>query len=446
MMKDDYLNILGEVLALVEAGTQGEAYLQRRRKLNVEVREGRVETLQQAGDHGLGLRVIKDSRLGFAYTTDLSREGLTLVAAQATANAAATAPDEYRRLPEPATPVEGLFVYDEAVRQVPVAEKIAFALEMEKTAREADARVNIIESSVYQDEEIYVAIANTNGLNQTYSAANFAAYMSLVASENGDSQTGFALDQALRYKDLSALNVGREAAMRAVGQLGARSVPSKEMTVLLDPYVTGGFLGLVASALTGEAVLKGRSLFAGRVGRQVAAEQVILIDDGTLAGGVSSAPVDDEGVPTSRTELVAHGLLTGFLHNTYTAARMGGKSTGNGTRGSFKSTPETGVTNFFLEPGRMNVDALMSDLAEGLLVTEVLGMHTANPISGDFSVGATGRMIRNGRLAEPVRGVAIAGNVMDLLLGIEGVADDLRFLGGIGAPTVRVGSMHISGH
>ncbi|HUW63396.1 MAG TPA: TldD/PmbA family protein [Spirochaetia bacterium] len=445
-MKDDILDTLEEVLALVEAGAQGEAYLQRRQKLSVEVREGRVETLQQAGDHGLGLRVIKDSRLGFAYTTDLSREGLARVAAAATANAAAAARDEYRQFPAPAAPVEGLFLYDAAVRQVPVAEKITLALEMEKVAREEDQRVSIIESSVYQDEEVEVAVANSGGLRQTYRAANFAAYLSLVASQDGDSQTGFALEQSLRYSDLNARKVGREAAQRAVGQLGARPVQSREMTVCLDPYVTGGFLGLVASALTGEAVLKGRSLFAGRVGQQVAADGVTLIDDGTLAGGVSSAPVDDEGVPTNRTVLVERGRLNGFLHNTYTAARLGGKSTGNGTRGSFKSTPETGVTNFYLEPGQVDPATLMGDVAEGFLVTEVLGMHTANPISGDFSVGATGRLIRNGKLAEPVRGVAIAGNVMDLLMGIEGVANDLRFLGGVGAPTVRVKRMHLSGH
>ncbi|MDA8335314.1 MAG: TldD/PmbA family protein [Peptococcaceae bacterium] len=446
MKEEDNLLILAGVLDLVEAGAQGEAYLQRRRRLNIEVREGRVETLQQAGDHGLGLRVINDFRLGFAYTTDLSREGLARVAAQAHANAAAAAPDEYRRFPAPAPPVEGLFLYDDAVRQVPVAEKIDLALAMERAAREEDGRVSIIESSVYQDEEVEVAVANSGDLRQTYRSANFAAYVALVASADGDSQTGFALDQSLKYGDLKTREVGREAARRAVGQLGARPVQTREMVVLLDPYVTGGFLGLVAPALTGEAVLKGRSLFAGRVGRQVAAEHVTLVDDGTLTGGVSSAPVDDEGVPTSRTVLVEHGRLNGYMHNTYTAARLGGTSTGNGTRGSFKSTPETGVTNFYLEPGTADPAALMSDLAEGFLVTEVLGMHTANPISGDFSVGATGRLIRNGRLAEPVRGVAIAGNVMDLLLGIEAVANDLRFIGGIGAPTVRVKRMHLSGH
>lgn len=445
-MKDDNLSILTGVLALVEAGAQGEAYLQRRRRLNVEVREGRVETLQQSADHGLGLRVIKDHRLGFAYTTNLSREGLTALAASAHANAAAAARDEYRRFPDPAPPVAGLFLYDEAVRRVPVAEKIELAVAMEQAAREEDARVSIIESSVYQDEEVEVAVANSRGLSHAFRAANFGAYVSLVASADGDSQTGFALDQSLKYADLRARETGREAARRAVALLGARPVPTREMTVLLDPYVAGGFLGLVASALTGEAVLKGRSLFAGRVGQKVAAEHVTLVDDGTLPGAVASAPVDDEGVPTGRTVLVERGCLNGFMHNTYTAARLGGTSTGNGTRGSFKSTPETGTTNFYLEPGTLDPAALMADLAEGFLVTEVLGMHTANPISGDFSVGATGRLIKNGRLAEPVRGVAIAGNIMELLLGIEGAANDLRFIGGIGAPTVRVQRLHLSGH
>ncbi|MDP3050193.1 MAG: metallopeptidase TldD-related protein, partial [Eubacteriales bacterium] len=189
----------------------------------------------------------------------------------------------------------------------------------------------------------------------------------------------------------------------------------------------------------------GRSLFAGRMGERVASDLVTIVDDGTLPGGINSGPCDGEGVPTSRTVVIEHGVLTSFLHNTYTAAKDGLVSTGNGVRGSFKGSPEVGTTNFYLSPGKTEREQLLEELDSGLLVTEVMGMHTANPISGDFSVGASGLWVENGRVSHPVRGMAIAGNITDLLMKIDAVGSDLQFFGGKGAPTVRVRQMMVTG-
>ncbi|HHW45006.1 MAG TPA: TldD/PmbA family protein, partial [Desulfotomaculum sp.] len=235
-------------------------------------------------------------------------------------------------------------------------------------------------------------------------------------------------------------------ARRAVRMLGARPVATRRAAVILEPYVATGFLGLLGPGLTAEAVQKNRSPFAGKVGQQVASTMVTVLDDGAMAGGIASAPFDGEGVPTGRTVLIEGGVLKGFLHNTYTAARDGVQSTGNGVRGSFKSTPEVGTTNFFIQPGTVSPEQLIRDTASGLYVTEVMGMHTANPISGDFSVGAAGILIENGQLTRPVRGVAIAGNLLELLNHVDGVAGDLTFFGGRGSPTIRVARMSISGH
>jgi len=432
--------------ALGAGAGMAEAYLNADRELSVEVRDGRVETMKVARDRGLGLRVIVDGKVGFAFTTDLSREAVASIVRQAMANAARTAADPCRILPKPYGEYTRLDIYDPAIRSTGEEEKIELARQMERAARELDPRVRIIESSVYQDAESEVTLVNSLGIAASYRSAYCGLYIALVAGEGEDSQTGFALDYRLHFNELDAAALGRRAAERAVRMLGARPVSTRRAAVLFDPYVATGFLGLLGPGLTAEAVQKGRSLFINRVGQPVASHLVTVVDDGAMKGGIVSAPFDGEGVPTGRTELISRGVLRGFLHNTYTAARDGVQSTGNGVRGSFKGTPEVATTNFFIEPGDKTPEDLIKDTAGGFYVTEVMGMHTANPISGDFSVGASGILIENGELTRPVRGVAIAGNVLDLLKQVDGVGNDLTFFGGKGSPTIRVSGMSISGH
>ncbi|MFZ5647839.1 MAG: TldD/PmbA family protein, partial [Bacillota bacterium] len=351
-----------------------------------------------------------------------------------------------RVMPGPAPSYPDLDLYDSTIIDTSVEEKIELARNMEKAARGYDSRVKIIEGSTYTDAETEVTLMNSLGVDLSFKGAYCGIYIALVAVEGEESQTGFALKYGVRYNDLDAGSTGREAAMRAVRMLGARSVPSQTLPVVFEPYVATGFLGLLAPALTAEAVQKGRSLFAGKLGQKVASGRVNIIDDGSLAGGIASSPFDGEGVPTSKTQLIAGGLLEGFMHNTYTAAKDGVKSTGNGVRGSYKSTPEVGSTNLYIDKGDTGPDDIIRDIEKGFYVTEVLGMHTANPISGDFSLGASGLMIEGGRLTFPVRGVALAGNIIDVMKKIERIGSDLTFFGGMGSPTLLIGGLALSGH
>jgi PmbA protein len=422
-----------------------EVFLSSTKELNIEVRNCRVETLKRAEDRGLGIRVMEGGRVGFSFTSDLTPAGLEEAARQSLANCARTAPDPFQQLPESGAVYPCLDLYDPRICQAKVEEKINLAIAMEEAARAYDSRVKIIENAFYQDGETLVAVVNTAGMAVHYRGAFCGISLALVAGEGEESQTGFAFDFRLKYEELDPESIGREAASRAVRMLGARPVATRQAAVVLEPYVAGGFLGLLGPALTGEAVQKGRSLFAGKVGSQVAARDVTVIDDGTLPGGIASAPFDGEGVPTSRTVLVNEGFLQGFLHNTYTAAKDGMSSTGNGVRSSFKGTPEVGATNFFIQPGLPSPEELIKEVGTGLYVTDVLGMHTANPISGDFSLGVAGLWIENGEFTHPVRGVAIAGNIVDLLMAVDGVGNDLKFYGGKGAPTLRLTGLTISG-
>lgn len=424
---------------------QSEAFLIKSKDLTIDVRDGQVETLKLAEDRGLGVRVFRQNRIGFAYTSNLENSALEQIIGQALANSDKTSPDQFNYMPKPGGPYASLDLFDPAIEKVAVEDKIDLAKTIENTARTFDKRVTITERSSYFDAEYEVTLANSLGIAASYRGTYCGCYADLVAEENGDTQTGFAIKMTLNYKDLDPTKVGHEAAEKAVRKLGAKTVNTQKTVIVFDPYIATGFLDVVAPALSAEAVQKGKSLFGGKVGQKVASDKITIVDYGAMPGGIASSPFDGEGVPTSKTVLVQNGELKGFLHNTYTAAKDGVMSTGNGTRGSFKSTPEVGTTNFYIEPGFTNPDDLIKDITTGLYITDVMGMHTANPISGDFSVGAAGIWIENGRFTKPVRGVAIAGNILDLLNEVEGVGSDLTFFGGKGAPTLRISRMSISG-
>lgn len=423
---------------------EAEAYVSHARSLVVEVADQRVETLHQSAELGLGLRVFRQGRVGFAFTTDLSPAGLRAIAEAAAANAAATAVDEFNRLPE-ARAAEPLDLLDPELAKLPVEAKIEAAMAVEREARAYDRRVARVEKSAFTDGEYAVAILNTRGVKVEYASTTVSASISVVAEAAGSAETGWSFSFSHRYRDIDLAAVGREAAEKAVQLLGARTVGTRRVALVFDPLVAAEFLEVMGPALSADAVQKGKSLFAGKVGERVASPLVRIVDDGRLPEGAGAAPVDDEGVPTGRTVLLEEGVLQGFLHNTYTAAKDGVASTGNGIRASFRGTPEVRPSNLFVPAGETPREKLLSEVEEGFYVTSVMGMHTVNPISGDFSVGAAGLWIERGRFARPVRGVAIAGNLVELFSGVEAVGSDLRFIGSAGAPTLRFAPVTVSG-
>jgi len=444
----DYIELARH--AVREAGRQGahtaEAYIIDSRSLLIEVADQAVETLKFANDTGVGVRIVSDQgQVGFAFATDITPASLDDIVRQAIANSRSTFPDKYNRLPAPPAEVPDMHLLDPAIAVAPVEEKIVLAKAVEAAARSADGRVRRTERCVYEDAEYGVAIANSRDLAVAYRSGYCGLYGVVLAEDGGDVQTGLGLGYA---RDLAALDpeaVGREAAHEACALLGAKEIGTVKAALVLPPYIVTNFFSVLVPALSADAAQRGRSLFAGRVGRKVASPLLTLIDDGRLDGGIASSPVDGEGVPTGRTELIAGGELKGFLHNTYTAAREGTASTGNGVRRSFRGLPEVGPTNIYFAGGTTPRDELIRNVREGLYVTSVMGMHTANPISGDFSVGAAGIWIKDGEFAQPVRGVAIAGNILDLLGEVDTVGADLRFFGSQGAPTLRIARISISG-
>lgn len=446
-MNEDFMKGAG-IIALeagIRRGVDTEIYLSSSTRLSIEVADGRVETCQEAAETGLGIRIINDGRLGFAYTTDLSAAAILDAVDQAYKITAYTAPDKYNQLPGGRFEYEDMQVYDHQIKKTSVEDKIAMARQMEAAALAADQRISIIERSGYEDMEYRSMIMNTNGLYVSGRGNFCSMYLYLVAEDHGDAQTGFALGLESRIKDLTPDKIGREAASNALRSLKARTIKSTDLACIMEPYVVTKFLGVLSRMVNAGAVQKGKSLFAGQTGERVASDQVTLVDDSTWPGAVGSFPFDGEGVPAQRNLVIEKGILKTFLYDTYTAAKEGAASTGNAQRGSFRSLPEAGAGGLIILPGGSSLKDLVADTDKGFYITDVMGMHTANPISGDFSVGAIGIMIENGYLTFPVRGVTIAGNLIELLQDIDAVGNELRFYGSKAAPAIRLKKISIGG-
>lgn len=449
--------LLAQVLAWLEKGravagngVELEVFAQEHRGLTVKAFGGEVEGLRYSHSRGVGIRALRDGRLGYSYCTGTEWDEVRRAVEEAAANSLYGAPDEHNRLPGPADYEQGdLGIYSPEVEETDAARKVEMALELERLTLACDKRVEQVETAVYSDAVAELAVASTAGVSGSYRSSECFCYVYPMAREGDEYQTGFSFDVGVKPSALQLSRVAEEAAERAVCLLGSSSMPSRRTNLILDSFVAAEFLGMLAAALSAEAVLKGRSFLAGKLEEAIADPRVTVIDDGLLPGAPSTAPFDDEGVPSRRKELIAGGVLKGYLHNTYTASRAGTESTGNASRGSFRDRPRVGASNFFLQPGKGGREDIMREVGDGVLVLQVVGAHAgANPVSGEISLGAVGLLVVNGSPQRPLREITLAGKALEFLARTVAVGEDLRFLpfeGSLGAPTIAIEGVMVSG-
>jgi PmbA protein len=437
------------VEAAVDAGaTDAEAWTEEGVSRRVRVYAGEVESLSDAGGRGVGVRAFAGGRSGYAYGTDLSDPGVAEVARAAREAAEAADPDEFGGLPDEfgTTAVDGLA--SGAMRDWSTEDKVELTLAVERAAR-ARPGVTQVENAVYSDAEGSVALANSRGFAAGYDATQAWAYASAFAGEGADLMTGMGIDLGRDPGALDPDAIGTEAAERALALVGARQPESRRCPVVLDAFVAASFLGFIGSMLSADAVQRGRSLFAGREGEEIADPALALADDATDPEGPASSPFDGEGSPTRRTPLIEGGRLLTFLFDVRTARRAGRATTGNASRGSYRSPPSVGTANLVLDPGEKSLDELFREAGDGLYVTEVAGLHSGvNPVSGTFSVGASGLLIEGGEPGAPVRELTIASDLVSMLKSVRAVGRESRWIplgGTVKAPPILIGEMAVSG-
>lgn len=428
--------------------SDAEAWAEESTSRRVRIYAGEVESLSDAGGRGIGVRAFVGARSGYAYGTDLSQEGVAELARAARATAEIADEDEYDALPERfgSSEVEGLASPD--FDGWSTERVVELALEVDRAAR-SRPEVTQVENSVYSDARGSVALANSRGFAASYRATQAWAYSSAFAGEGADLMTGMGVGMGRDPGELDPEAIGAEAGDRARALVGARQPASRRCPVLFDAFVAASFMGFVGAMLSADAVQRGRSLFAGREGDEVADPALRLADDGTDPDGPSSAPFDGEGTATGRTPLLEDGRLLGFLYDSRTARRAGRGTTGNARRASYRTPPAVGTTNLVVEAGDLDLDGLVARAGDGLYVTEVAGLHSGvNPVSGTFSVGASGRLIENGELGRPVRELTIASDLVSMLKSVIAVGSETRWVpfgGSVNAPPLLVAEMAVSG-
>lgn len=432
-------------LARKAGASESEAYAERTRESSVRVRDGEVEELQQATSKGVGLRVISAGRLGFAYGTDFSKDGLRSLARSAVSLAKGAAKDQFNELPRGSRLGQGpAGAYDPAIEDIDPAWKLRAARAAENAAVQADRRVRKFEGTTAGDFLARSAIASSRGASGESKASYAYVVCSPVAEADGQLQTASWSDTRRRLAELQAPEeIGRIAAQRAARMLGARKVKTQKAAIIFEPQQAAGFLAGLSEAVNGDLVHKKSSFLAKLLGKRVASEQVTLVDDATLEGGLATRPFDGEGVVSQRTVVIDRGVLKSFLYDTYTARKAGARSTGNASRG-WSSLPHVGTSNFVLERGNSSAEEIVRRTKRGLLITAMLGSG-ANVVTGEYSRGANGLWIEDGQIAHAVQEVTVSGSLLEMLRGIDAVGDDLDLRSSTAAPTLRIAEAVISG-
>lgn len=429
----DSLEALRRVAAMVveraAPGEQLEAYVARGGQTEVRIYEGEIENFVSAQSEGIGVRIIRDGRTGFSYAGTLDESAIAEVVAEARDNLEFGTVDEYAGLAEP----DGVAVVDQdlwndAVGALSADDKIALATELERLTLAADPRIRVDDSN-YADSWGEVAVVTTTGIDRSGRANGCYVQVSTLATDGDETQTGYGFSVGRDPADLDLAAAAADGAGRATRLLGATKPASRRLTVVLDPMVTAQFLGIIGSTLSGESVVKGRSLFRDRLGDSVAADCLTLVDDPTNPLAFTATDVDGEGLAARRNELIVDGTLRQFVHSSYSARRAGTASTGNAVRGGFAGGTGTGCLALQLAPGTRSQDELIAGLDDALLVQQVMGLHSGvNPVSGDFSTGATGMLIENGAVGAPVREFTIASTLQKMLLDVAEVGGDVDWL------------------
>ncbi|MFM7616532.1 MAG: TldD/PmbA family protein [Actinomycetes bacterium] len=426
-------------------GAEGiEVRVSRSRETEVDILHGAVEALTVAGSEGISVRVVVDGRVGVASAGSLDPDIVADVLADARDNARFAEPDEFAGLATPAeigdVPVAALDLWREDVLATPTADKVVMALELERALAGADARIRGVESAGYGDSAVESVLLSTTGIEARVRRTSASMSASALAGPEDGTQTGYGFTRGRAVGDLDPGSVVTDAVLRSTRLLGATQPTTQRVPVVLDPLVARSVISLWVSAMSAESVQKGRSMFAERLGERIAPEFVDLVEDPTDPDAPGAAPFDSEGVPTRRVDLVRAGVLAAFLHDVTTARRGGTVTTGSSLGGG----PGARATS--LRPGARGQAEIVASLPLGLYVQSISGIHSGtSTASGDFSVGATGLMIRDGAFAEPIREATIASTLPRMLLDLAEVGADRDWMRFGGASTLLIGEMMLSG-
>ena len=449
-MNEDLSSIASDIVERARAlgATEADCYVSSGIESSVTVRKGELERLHEAGSRYISIRVIKDKRTAVCNTSDLTPKALAEMVRTAVELAAISEPDEFAGLPAKEDLAldygTALQLYDERIESLTVDEMKDIVLRAEQAAFDFDSRINNSEGAEFGAERGLLVLANSLGFcgSYPYTAASFSVQV-MAEDEDGKKRNDYWFSAERMFHRLeSPEEVGRRAAARAVRKIGARKVGTRDVPVVWDPTMASGLASTVAAAASGEALFKRSTFLADSEGDAIASPLLSITSDPTLPARLGSKPFDGEGVRTRRNEIVSGGVFKQFLFDSYYARRTGRRTTGNASRAG--DSIGIGAANVILEPGDGDLESIVSGVADGLYLTDLMGFGI-NQTTGDFSRGAAGMWIENGELTYPVTEINVSGNLKQMLRDIDAVGADTLWRGGVAAPTVRISRMTVSG-
>lgn len=435
----------GLVKRYIKAGFEYEIFRQRLRKLKVEVSGGEVENLSSSEESGVGVRVLKEGRIGFAYTSSLDEGSVKDVVEKAMEMCELGTQDRGNVFTKEFKNSDTASVFDREGLEVPLEDKVLMTLQLEEMAKKMDSRVKGVRKASLTEGIVEVEFSNSHGVRFGYEGTYYTSFISALAQEGDDSSISWELRGARRLRNLDLEDMVRDAVFKSTSLLNPKPIETRVMPVLFFRESFALLLEAFSSLFLGDSLIKGKTLLKDRVGERVGSELLTLVDDGTLEEGFETTPYDGEGIGRRRNVVLEKGVFRGFLHSLYTATISEQEPTGNSQRGSYKNPPHPGITNLYLEAGGIDFENLISLEEEVFLVLDLMGLHTVDPVSGEFSLGASGILLRNGKQSHSVRGVTVAGNILDLWGKVVAVGNDLKFYGNVGSPSVLVKDVTVGG-
>ena len=422
-----------------------EIYMEEGQELDLEIRDGDIEKFQESKSKGLGIRGIKNKKHALVFGTSLDLEELKSNIDRALEIVNFMDYDDSLLLNSDEK-FEGV-VQEALIKKIidtPLEDKISYLKEIEKQGQGPETLKGLVESSSYGEVLYKRSIFNTRGLEKIESGAYVAASISLAIDKKGVKETGYSYSYSRDVGQLFKRELGREAYGKAKEMLGADIIASGKYQVILNNEIVVDLLRLIASSFNGENILKNKSMFQGRKKQQILSNKITIIDDGVKRNTLGEKFFDGEGTNVKENILVEKGIFIGGIYNLSIAKKSGTATTGNCIR-SYSSFPDIGYHNLSILKGEVDIGAIIENLDSGLMIKELMGLHMANPITGEFSLGASGLLIKNGELASGFRGVTISGNLNDLFNQVVEVGSDFEYKGSIGAPSLLVRDVIISG-
>lgn len=446
----DYKDLLNK---LIEKGQEKmdevEAFLVKNKQLDIEIYKGEIDKYSLAESGGLSFRGSSQGKMGYSYTERLEESALDSLVYEALENSKYIEGSDDEIIFSGSESYEEINHYDDSLNQVPTQDKINFLINLEKEAYSLDERVFAVNACAYQEFEGERYLVNSKGLDLHDKSNGGAAYISVVVKDNEDTKTGISYRIFYDFSSLDFKEIAKEAVDRAISMLGASNIKSGNYPIIIENTTFANLLSAFTPIFSSDNVQKGLSLLKGKLGEEIASPLLTIVDDPFLKGGFASRNFDDEGTASTFKTMVDNGKLVSFAYNWKTANREGVASTGHASR-SYKGPISIAPTNLYVVNGDLDLDEMMVLADKGLLINNLEGLHSGlNPVSGDFSLSASGYEIKDGKKARPVNQITIAGNLYEVFKNIVAVGNDLKFglpsNGYIGSPSILVKSLAVSG-